>query len=66
MEIWVLMRNEWEFCWVRKYNIFIFGMGRDLVYLFCDFEGENGGGMVFCNGIRSRFYCYNLKNRSIK
>lgn len=66
MELWVMTRTEWEFTWVRKYNIFISGMGGDLVYPFCDFEGENGGEMVLCNGDRIRLYCYNLKNRSIK
>lgn len=66
MEIWVLNRIEDEFSWNRKFNIFISGMARDIVYPFCDYEGENGGEMVLCNETRNRLYCYNLKNRSIK
>ncbi|XP_021738215.1 F-box protein At5g18160-like [Chenopodium quinoa] len=66
MEIWVLNQIEGEFIWNRKFNIFISGMARDVVYPFCDYEGENGGDMVLCNETRSRLYSYNLKNRSIK
>lgn len=66
MEIWVLNENEGDFSWVRKYNIFISGMDRDMVYPFCDYEGENGEDMVLCNETRSRLYCYNVKNRRIK
>ncbi|CAO2816940.1 unnamed protein product [Amaranthus hypochondriacus] len=67
MQIWMLDENkEGEFNWVRKINIFISGMDRDIVYPFCDYEGENGGEIVLCNDTRSRLYCYNMKNRSIK
>jgi len=66
MEIWVMTQTKCEFAWVRKYNIFISGMDGGLVYPFGDFEGENGGEMVLCNGDTSRLYHYNLKNRRIK
>ncbi|KAL2928213.1 hypothetical protein RDABS01_019564 [Bienertia sinuspersici] len=36
------------------------------IWVLNQIEGEEGGDMMLCNDTRSRLYCYNLKNRSIK
>ncbi|KAK9699950.1 hypothetical protein RND81_08G206100 [Saponaria officinalis] len=78
MQVWVLDEVGNDFNWVRKYNVFMTGMSRDVVYPFCDYyfydeneedevkRREKSEMIVLCNKTRSRLYCYNTKSRNTK